>query len=177
MALYSIEIQWLKAAVVVTGTLTDVLLKTWQWLKTFLPEMCSSDWILNCVYAAVPQLQSIHAASRYPHTYLAEKRLSTDFCDWSEVTDGLLWETWGEREKQSWAFIVTYIVLSISKKARKTNCNCHSGKQVGFICSVLFVSNTVVLNMGGRSLFRATELWRQEDKWVLVELFGFIYAD
>lgn len=30
-------------------------------------------------------------------THLAEKRLSTDFCDWSEVTDGLLWET--ERQK------------------------------------------------------------------------------
>lgn len=34
-----------------------------------------------------------YAASLSPVTHLAEKRLSTDFCDWSEVTDGLLWET------------------------------------------------------------------------------------
>lgn len=44
-------------------------------------------------HAVVPQLQHIYAASLLPITHLAEKRLSTDFCDWSEVTDGLLWET------------------------------------------------------------------------------------
>lgn len=35
--------------------------------------------------------------SQSPNTHLAENRLSTDFCDWSEVTDGLLWETWGQK--------------------------------------------------------------------------------
>lgn len=48
-------------------------------------------------HAVVPELQHLYAASRSPNTHLAENRLSTDFCDWSEVTDGLLWETWREK--------------------------------------------------------------------------------
>lgn len=35
------------------------------------------------------------------HTHLAEKRLSTDLCEWSEVTVGLLWEAERERESSS----------------------------------------------------------------------------
>lgn len=31
--------------------------------------------------------------------YLAENRLSSDFCDWSEVTDGLLGDTWKQEVK------------------------------------------------------------------------------
>lgn len=48
-------------------------------------------------HAVVPELQHLYAASRSPNTHLAENRLSTDFCDWSEVTDGLLWETWRQK--------------------------------------------------------------------------------
>lgn len=33
------------------------------------------------------------------NTHLAENRLSSDFCDWSEVTDGLRWETWSHRDR------------------------------------------------------------------------------
>lgn len=50
-------------------------------------------------HGVAPQLRRNYAASLSPVTHLAEKRLSTDFCDWSEVTDGLLWET--SRQKQS----------------------------------------------------------------------------
>lgn len=34
-----------------------------------------------------------------PNTHLAENRLSSDLCDWSEVTDGLLWDTWSHRDR------------------------------------------------------------------------------
>lgn len=46
----------------------------------------------------VAQPQHINSASKPPITHLAEKRLSTDFCDWSEVTEGLLWETWRQQD-------------------------------------------------------------------------------
>lgn len=39
-----------------------------------------------------PSFQRRHGYHAFTH--LAENRLSSDFCDWSEVTDGLLWETW-----------------------------------------------------------------------------------
>ena len=45
------------------------------------------------------QQQHICVGRRSPNTYLAENRLSNDFCDWSEVTDGLLWEAWRQRGK------------------------------------------------------------------------------
>ena len=73
------------------------------------------------VHAVVPQLLHIYVASQCPITHLAEKRLSTDFCDWSEVTDGLLWETWRqrgrvrqgeEREKAVVAFSVSCLFSS-----------------------------------------------------------------
>lgn len=50
--------------------------------------------------AVKPQVQYNYSANLSPVTHLAEKRLSTDFCDWSEVTDGLLWET--SRQKQGY---------------------------------------------------------------------------
>jgi len=50
-------------------------------------------------HAVGPQLQNICIASKSPITHLAEKRLSINFCDWSEVTDGLLWKTWKQRER------------------------------------------------------------------------------
>lgn len=44
-----------------------------------------------------PQQRTIKAdesgQKKDPNTHLAENRLSSDFCDWSEVTDGLRWET------------------------------------------------------------------------------------
>lgn len=77
--------------------------------------------VLVFAHAVVPQLQHIYVASLSPNTHLAEKMLSTDFCDWSDVTDGLLWETWRqrgrvrqgkERENEAVAFSVTYLFSS-----------------------------------------------------------------
>lgn len=56
---------------------------------------CNTHLVLNVVVA---QPQHINSASKPPITHLAEKRLSTDFCDWSEVTEGLLWETWRQQD-------------------------------------------------------------------------------
>lgn len=44
-----------------------------------------------------------HRTFVFPHpiSHLAEKRLSTNFCDWSEVTEGLLWKTRRQRSRRS----------------------------------------------------------------------------
>lgn len=47
----------------------------------------------SALFSAMPHLPQIYVGGKNPNTYLAEKRLSSDFCDWSEVTDGLRWET------------------------------------------------------------------------------------
>lgn len=45
----------------------------------------SVAWFVDVVHSFPHLVPSVN-------THLAEKRLSTDLCEWSEVTDGLLWE-------------------------------------------------------------------------------------
>lgn len=60
--------------------------------------------IKKSLFSAAPQSANVDVGGQNPNTHLAEKRLSSDFCDWSEVTDGLLGETGrhgnGESEKR-----------------------------------------------------------------------------
>lgn len=48
---------------------------------------------IPALFSAVPRLPRLYVGGKDPNTHLAENRLSSDFCDWSEVTDGLRWET------------------------------------------------------------------------------------
>lgn len=53
------------------------------------------------LFSAAPQLANIYVGGQNSNTHLAENRLSSDFCDWSEVTDGLLGEAGRHRNGDS----------------------------------------------------------------------------
>lgn len=72
--------------------------------------------------------------------------LSTDFCDWSEVTDGLLWETWTqrgrvrrgkERKTAAVAFFCHFSTLSQETNNKTHPLSCSSDSR-GNVCSLCF---------------------------------------
>lgn len=82
-----------------------------QWCMSdancWIIHLCSVNYsVCNCKTWFVDVVCSFPQFVPSIDTHLAEKRLSTDLCEWSEVTDGLLWEAERESRLVFWSFLL-----------------------------------------------------------------------